>query len=59
MGLALALEDTRLDPRQREIIATLRECGTYLSSLVDDVLDFASIEAGQVELRPGPYAAPE
>jgi signal transduction histidine kinase/CheY-like chemotaxis protein/HPt (histidine-containing phosphotransfer) domain-containing protein len=52
VGLALALDETRLDPRQREIVSTLRECTTYLSSLVDDVLDFASIEAGRVELRP-------
>lgn len=55
VGLALALEDTRLDERQREIVSTLRECTTYLSTLVDDVLDFASIEAGRVEFRPGPY----
>jgi signal transduction histidine kinase/CheY-like chemotaxis protein len=55
VGLALALEDTKLDSKQREIIATLRECTTYLSSLVDDVLDFASIEAGKIELRPGPF----
>ncbi len=56
VGLAIALEQTRLDPRQREFVATLRECTTYLSTLVDDVLDFASIEAGRVELRPGPFA---
>lgn len=55
VGLALALEQTKLDSKQREIIATLRECTTYLSSLVDDVLDFASIEAGRVELRMGPF----
>ena len=59
VGLALALEDTRLDPKQREIVATLRECTTYLSTLVDDVLDFASIEAGRVELRPGPFTPGE
>lgn len=59
VGLALALEDTRLDRRQREIVATLRECTTYLSSLVDDVLDFATIESGHVELRPGPFAPAE
>ncbi len=59
VGLALALEDTRLDSKQRELVATLRECTTYLSSLVDDVLDFASIEAGRVELRPGPFAPAE
>ncbi|HUR58554.1 MAG TPA: ATP-binding protein, partial [Opitutaceae bacterium] len=56
VGLALALEDSRLNLEQREIVATLRECTTYLSTLVDDVLDFASIEAGKVELRPGPFA---
>lgn len=59
VGMALALEDTRLDGKQTEIVATLRECTTYLSSLVDDVLDFASIEAGKVELRPAPFAPAE
>jgi len=59
VGLALALEDSKLDPRQREVVATLRECTTYLSTLVDDVLDFARIEAGKIELRPGPFAPPE
>ncbi|HVU32758.1 MAG TPA: ATP-binding protein [Opitutaceae bacterium] len=59
VGLALALEDSRLDPQQRELVATLRECTTYLSSLVDDVLDFATIEAGRVELRSGPFVPAE
>lgn len=59
VGLAYALEDTRLDERQRDLVATLRECTTYLSTLVDDVLDFAQIEAGRVELRPGPFNASE
>ncbi len=59
VGLAIALEDTRLNGAQREMVATLRECTTYLSSLVDDVLDFASIEAGRVELRPGAFNAGE
>jgi CheY-like chemotaxis protein/nitrogen-specific signal transduction histidine kinase len=56
VGLSLALEETALNPRQNEIVSTLRECTTYLSTLVDDVLDFASIEAGGVELRPRPFA---
>jgi signal transduction histidine kinase/CheY-like chemotaxis protein len=59
VGLALALEDTWLDVKQRELVATLRECTTYLSTLVDDVLDFATIEAGQVELRPAPFSPAE
>ena len=59
VGLALALEDTWLDAKQRELVFTLRECTTYLSTLVDDVLDFATIEAGRVELRPGPFSPAE
>lgn len=59
IGLALALDDTPLDARQHELVATLRECTSYLATLVDDVLDFASIEAGRVELRPGPFAPAE
>lgn len=59
VGLAIALEDTRLDSRQQEIVATLRECTTHLSSLVDDVLDFARIEAGHIELHPRPFSPPQ
>lgn len=59
VGLALALDDTPLDARQRELVSTLRECTAYLATLVDDVLDFASIEAGRVDLRPGPFAPAE
>ncbi|MBS0632712.1 MAG: response regulator [Verrucomicrobia bacterium] len=59
VGLTLALDDTPLDARQRELVSTLRECTAYLATLVDDVLDFASIEAGRVELRPGPFAPAE
>src|ERR1019366_696279 len=47
VGLALALEDTRLDPKQRELVATLRECTTYLSTLGEDVPDHSGIEAGR------------
>jgi CheY-like chemotaxis protein len=59
IGLTLALEDTPLDSQQRELIATLRECTSYLSTLVDDVLDFASIEAGRIELRSAPFSPSE
>jgi signal transduction histidine kinase/CheY-like chemotaxis protein len=59
VGLALALEDSPLNAKQSEAVATLRECTNYLSTLVDDVLDFASIEAGEVVLRPAPFSPGE
>jgi signal transduction histidine kinase/CheY-like chemotaxis protein/HPt (histidine-containing phosphotransfer) domain-containing protein len=55
VGLTYALEDTTLNRQQGEIVKTLRECTGYLSSLVDEVLDFSSIEAGKVELKIGSF----
>ena len=55
VGISLALEQSKLDAQQRGLVSTLRECTTYLSSLVEDVLDFASIEAGKIDLRPAPF----
>ncbi|MCF7759812.1 MAG: response regulator [Cephaloticoccus sp.] len=46
IGSAHALADTPLNPEQIEMVNTLRNCATFLSSLVEDVLDFSSIEAG-------------
>jgi signal transduction histidine kinase/CheY-like chemotaxis protein len=55
-GLALALENTPLDSRQKEYLTAMKSCATSLSLLLDDVLDFAQIEAGRIELRPEPFA---
>ena len=46
VGTALALADTQLDKDQVRLVLTLKNCADFLSSLVNDVLDFASIEAG-------------
>ncbi len=51
LGSSLALADTALDPRQHELVSTLRQCATFLASLVEDVLDFAAIEAGARPLQ--------
>lgn len=55
VGTAVALEDTSLDPRQRELIGSIQSCASLLATLVDDVLDFAKIEAGKIDLRPAPF----
>ena len=56
VGLSIALEKTRLDPRQREYVEALRGCADYLAGLLDEVLDFAKIEAGKIELHPEPFS---
>ena len=46
LGSAHALSETPLRPEQREHVSTLSNCASFLASLVEDVLDFAAIEAG-------------
>jgi signal transduction histidine kinase/ActR/RegA family two-component response regulator/HPt (histidine-containing phosphotransfer) domain-containing protein len=51
LGSSLALADTPLDPHQHELVASLRHCAGFLASLVEDVLDFAAVEAGARPLQ--------
>lgn len=51
VGLSIALGKTRLDARQREYVEALHGCADYLAGLLDEVLDFAKIEAGKIELH--------
>lgn len=46
MASALELSETPLGPEQQKLVTTLRSCASFLASLVEDVLDFAAIEAG-------------
>ncbi len=55
MGAALELSETSLAPEQERLVSTLRSCATFLASLVEDVLDFASIEAGVYRVARSPF----
>ena len=50
LGMADLLDDTRLDPEQATYVRALRTSGEALLALVDDILDFAKVEAGKLEL---------
>ena len=54
LGMAGLLERTRLDADQKDYVAALRASGEHLLGLVNDVLDFAKLDAGKVELEPAP-----
>jgi two-component system, sensor histidine kinase len=56
LGSADLLTRTELDERQRELVSMFTEAGGLMLALVSDVLDFAKIEAGQLELNPHPFA---
>ncbi|HEY4989010.1 MAG TPA: ATP-binding protein, partial [Opitutaceae bacterium] len=46
MASALELSQTPLAPDQQKLVTNLSSCASFLASLVEDVLDFAAIEAG-------------
>ncbi len=54
IGSAHALDQTELSKEQRHLVSTLNSCATFLGSLVEDVLDFSSIEAGAFKVQQQP-----
>jgi signal transduction histidine kinase/HPt (histidine-containing phosphotransfer) domain-containing protein/ActR/RegA family two-component response regulator len=56
LASALELSETPLEPAQQRLVTTIRTCGTFLASLVEDVLDFAEIEAGAYKVAPAPFS---
>ncbi len=55
IGMAELLQDTHLEPAQREYAQTIVDAGESLLSLLNEILDFSKIEAGRVELDPVPF----
>ena len=51
LGMSRLLEGTRLTAEQRAYAAAIRESGEHLLNLVNDVLDFAKLGAGKIELH--------
>ncbi|MCK6551287.1 ATP-binding protein, partial [Myxococcota bacterium] len=51
--------EQNLSDRQLEFIQTIHRAGEDLLTLINDVLDLAKVEAGQVELTPSPFALRE
>jgi two-component system sensor histidine kinase RpfC len=50
IGMSDLLRQSRLEDDQREMTSTIRASGGALLSLIDDILDFSRIEAGEARL---------
>jgi CheY-like chemotaxis protein len=55
LGMAQVMEADALSAPQRERLSVVRQSGKALTDILNDVLDLARIEAGQLELRPEPF----
>lgn len=51
----LLLKEEKLEARTRHWIELIRNAGTTLLAVVNDVLDFSKMEAGQIEFNQAPF----
>ncbi|MEM7064933.1 MAG: CHASE2 domain-containing protein [Cyanobacteria bacterium P01_B01_bin.77] len=54
IGVSEMMQETHLDPRQREFSETIQNSSQALLALINDVLDFSKIEAGRLVLEEHP-----
>ena len=54
IGVSEMLQETHLDPKQREFSETIQNSSQALLALINDVLDFSKIEAGRLVLEEHP-----
>ncbi|MFT5487320.1 MAG: signal transduction histidine kinase/CheY-like chemotaxis protein, partial [Alphaproteobacteria bacterium] len=56
LGMASLLMQTPLDETQREFTETIEQSGEALLQIINDVLDYSKMEAGQLELDPTTFS---
>jgi signal transduction histidine kinase/CheY-like chemotaxis protein len=54
LGMAQLLKRDEIDPAQADRLDVLIESGEYLLSILNDILDVSKIDAGRLEINPGP-----
>jgi PAS domain S-box-containing protein len=55
LGMAELMGDTHLDAEQRAYLAALKASGEALLNQVEEILDFAKVEAGRIALSNEPF----
>ena len=56
IGMAYLVLQTQLDPRQRENLVKIEAAGQHLLGIVDDMLDYTRLEAGEIVFNRAAFA---
>jgi len=56
IGMTGLLQDTPLNPAQRDYAKTIHNSGETLLAILNDILDFSKIEAGKLDMEQQPFA---
>jgi signal transduction histidine kinase/CheY-like chemotaxis protein len=59
LGFTELLADTPLNDEQKSFAKTISSSGEHLLAIVNDILDFSSIEHGSLAIQTAPLAVPE
>lgn len=54
MGMMDLMKDTKLDAEQTFMLDNAQKSASYLLNIVNDILDYAKLEAGKMTLKPAP-----
>jgi signal transduction histidine kinase/DNA-binding response OmpR family regulator len=55
IGMSGLLLDTKLDAEQQDYVATIRDSGDALLTIINDILDYSKIEAGRMDVESHPF----
>lgn len=56
LGMAAALENSRLTKDQQEKLKIISDSGDHLMMVLNDLLDFSKIEANKIEIEQAPFS---
>ncbi len=51
LGITHLLNDTMMDPEQKDMLQHIRSSGQHMLDLISNILDFSKIDAGRVEVN--------
>ena len=55
LGLAVLLEKTEMNERQRDYLSKIYSSGEFLLGILNDILDLSKVEAGKLDLEKHPF----